>query len=131
MRTYIRSVVLLAFVAFGAKVALAQGPLASYKLSPGDSVTVTVFGQPDLSGDHVVDATGAIQIPLVGSIFVKETTLEGCGQLISEHFADGFLKKPSVTVRLKEVRPIYVLGEVRAPGSYPFRFGHPPYDPAF
>ena len=123
---YIRILILLACVAFGAKVALAQSSLTSYKLSPGDSVTVTVFGQPDLSGDHVVDATGTIQIPLVGSVFVKEATLEGCGHLISERLADGFLKRPSVAVRLKEVRPIYVLGEVRAPGSYPFRFGLTP-----
>ena len=67
------------------------------------------------------------RIPLVGSVFVKEATLEGCGySLISERLADGFLKRPSVAVRLKEVRPIYVLGEVRAPGSYPFRFGLTP-----
>lgn len=123
MQVYTRILMLLACVAFGAKVALAQSPLTSYKLSPGDSVTVTVFGQPDLSGDHVVNSTGTIQIPLVGSVFVKETTLEGCGLLISERLEDGFLKKPSVAVRLKEVRPVYVLGEVRAPGSYPFRFG--------
>ena len=50
---YIRIVVLLAFVAFGAKVALAQGPLASYKLSPGDSVTVTVRGGSTISDSAV------------------------------------------------------------------------------
>ena len=59
----IRTLVLIACVALGANFAFAenlQNLLTSYKLSPGDSVTVTVFGQPDLSGDHVVDATGTI-----------------------------------------------------------------------
>lgn len=119
----IRIILLFSCLVLGANLACAESTLKSYKLSPGDSITVTVFGQPDLSGDHVVDATGTIQLPLVGSVFVKETTLEGCGHLIAEHLEDGFLKKPSVAVRLKEVRPIYVLGEIRAPGSYPFRFG--------
>ena len=62
-------------------------------------------------------------MPVVGAIPVGSGTSEECQQRLMERLADGFLKSPAVTVRVIELRPIYVLGDVRAPGSYPFRFG--------
>ena len=44
----------------------------AYRLAPGDRITVTVFGQPELSGDVLIDDTGAITIPLTDPIEVKE-----------------------------------------------------------
>ena len=123
-KNYIRILAPAAFAVLGAWAGVcAPGDIASYQLSPGDKITVMVFGQPDLSGDHLVDASGTIQVPLIGSLLVKTATLEECGRLITSRLSDGVLKKPTVVVQLKELRPIYVLGEVRAPGSYPFRFG--------
>jgi polysaccharide export outer membrane protein len=34
----------------------------AYRLVPGDRITVTVFGQPELSGDVLIDGAGAITI---------------------------------------------------------------------
>ena len=44
-------------------------------------------------------------------------------QRIVERLADGILVNPSVFVRVAELRPVQILGDVRAPGSYPFRYG--------
>ena len=66
---------------------------------------------------------GAITIPLTDPIEVKNLTLLECQQRIGDRLADGILRKPSVSVRIAELRPLYVLGDVRLPGAYPFRYG--------
>jgi polysaccharide biosynthesis/export protein len=95
----------------------------AYRLAPGDRITVTVFGQPELSGDVLIDDAGAIAIPLIDPIEVKDLTLLECQKRIGDRLADGILRKPSVSVRIAELRPLYVLGDVRLPGAYPFRYG--------
>ncbi|SHJ44310.1 polysaccharide export outer membrane protein [Bradyrhizobium lablabi] len=95
----------------------------AYRLAPGDRITVTVFGQPELSGDVLIDDAGAITIPLTDPIEVKDVTLLECQKRIVDRLADGILRKPSVSVRIAELRPISVLGDVRLPGAYPFRYG--------
>jgi polysaccharide biosynthesis/export protein len=95
----------------------------AYHLSPGDRITVTVFGQPELSGDVLIDGAGAITIPLTDPIEVNGLTLLQCQKRISDRLADGILRKPAVSVRIAELRPLYVLGDVRQAGAYQFRSG--------
>lgn len=94
-----------------------------YRLAPGDRITVTVFGQPELSGDVLIDDAGNITIPLTDPVKVKDLTTSECQKRIADRLADGILKDPSVSVRIAEPRPLYVLGDVRLPGAYPFRYG--------
>jgi polysaccharide biosynthesis/export protein len=93
------------------------------RLVPGDQITVTVFGQTDLSGTFQIDGKGFIELPLVGALMVKQLTPQECEKLITGRLADGYLNRPVVSVRIGEVRPIYVLGDVRTPGAYAFRHG--------
>jgi len=95
----------------------------AYRVTPGDRIVVTVFGQPELSGELLVDGEGAVNLPFVGSIVVGKLTVMECQQAIVDRLADGILAKPAVNVRLGELRPLYILGDVRTPGSYPFRYG--------
>jgi polysaccharide export outer membrane protein len=115
--------VVLLFPPFPASLSATGLDSHSYRLAPGDRITVTVFGQPELSGDVLIDDEGAITIPLSKPIEVKDLTLFECQKRIGDRLADGILRKPSVTVRIAELRPIYVLGDVRLPGAYPFRYG--------
>src|SRR5262249_43764552 len=41
---------------------------AEYKLGPGDKLLVTVFNEPQLSGEFLVSNSGAIAMPRVGEI---------------------------------------------------------------
>jgi polysaccharide biosynthesis/export protein len=107
----------------GAVEAKGPGDSRGYTLAPGDRITVTVFGQADLSGDFLIDGAGEIQMPLLGAVHVGQSTIEECRQRLTERLAAGFIKNPNVSVRVNEFRPIFVLGDVRTPGSYPFRFG--------
>lgn len=96
----------------------------TYRLAPGDRITVIVFGQPELSGDLLIDDAGFVSIPLATAVDVKDLTLSECQKRIGEKLlADGLLRSPSVGVRIAELRPLYVLGDVRLPGAYPFRYG--------
>jgi polysaccharide export outer membrane protein len=108
-----------------ASASLADSPQGSeaYALAPGDRITLTVVGQPELSGEMTVDGSGSIMLPFVGPIQIEDLTVLGCQQLIRDRLADGILKEPVVSVRISEPRPFYVLGDVRAPGAYPFRYG--------
>jgi polysaccharide biosynthesis/export protein len=95
----------------------------SYKLAPGDKVTVTVFGQGELSGDFVIDGDGEILLPVVGPVVVGELSAAQAQQAVFDRLSDGVLAKPTVSLRVSEYRPIMVVGDVKTPGSYAFRFG--------
>jgi polysaccharide biosynthesis/export protein len=124
LRQCIRAAALLGALTFCSPL-LANSPADSraYTLAPGDRITVAVFGQAELSGDILVDGAGNILLPFIGPIEVRDLTILECEKLIHDRLADGFLNQPSVSVRISEFRPIYVLGDVRTPGAYPFRYG--------
>ena len=94
-----------------------------YLLAPGDKVIITVFGQADLSGEQMVDASGHIVLPLAGNIEAGNVTVAELERRVTQRLADGYLNHPRVSVRLAELRPIYVLGQVKQAGNYPFRYG--------
>ena len=101
----------------------AAGDSRAYRLAPGDRIAVMVFGQAELSGDILIDGAGNILLPFIGPIEVKGLTVDECQERIHDQLANGILKQPSVSVRISELRPLYVLGDVRVPGVYPFRYG--------
>jgi polysaccharide biosynthesis/export protein len=103
-------------------VASPPGDSRAYKLAPGDKITVTVFGQLELSGDIVIDDAGNIALPFLEPIEVKDLTVLECQRRIHDRLANGILRQPSVSVRISELRPLYISGDVRAPGAYPFRY---------
>jgi polysaccharide biosynthesis/export protein len=120
----LRAAALLGILVFSSpQVAESSSESRAYKLAPGDRITVTVFGQPKLSGDLLVDEASNILLPLIGQLVVRDLTMVECQELIRDRLADGILNQPSVSVGIRELRPLYVLGDVRVPGAYPFRFG--------
>jgi polysaccharide export outer membrane protein len=96
---------------------------AAEMLSVGDKVTVSVFGQPDLSGDFVLEGSGAVNMPLAGRIQVAGLTVRDAEARIRGALMDGYLRDAVVSLRVAELKPVYIMGEVRSPGSYPFRHG--------
>jgi polysaccharide export outer membrane protein len=92
-------------------------------LSSGDKVTMVVFGQTDLTGEYVVDAVGDLNLPMVGRVRVAGLSPEQAETLVRTRLNDGYLRSATVSLRLSEMKPVYVLGEVRSPGSYTYRYG--------
>ncbi|MEL6369321.1 MAG: polysaccharide biosynthesis/export family protein [Pseudomonadota bacterium] len=91
-----------------------------YRLDTGDIVEVRVFGQPDLSGEYIVDTAGAFRLPLGEDYKVRGITAKDVHALIVERLKGPFLKSPGVLVQVKEHRPFFIYGEVRNPGKYEY-----------
>lgn len=94
-----------------------------YRLGVGDRIKVSVFGEPDLSGTFEVGGTGAVPMPLIGEITAKGRPIVDFRQAVSARLREGYLKNPKVSVEVVNYRPIYVHGEVRTGGEYPFKGG--------
>lgn len=95
----------------------------SYLLGTGDKLRVTVFGEPDLSGEFEVSATGTLSLPLIGAVSTVDRTLEDLEASIIAKLKDGYLKNPKIAVEVLEYRPFYILGDVKNSGSYPYVSG--------
>ncbi len=95
-----------------------------YTLSADDEISVTVFGEPDLSLVKTRIATnGTISVPLLGQVQIQGLTTAQTEEKIARLLADGYLIKPAVTVSITEYRQFYVNGEVKKPGGYNYREG--------
>lgn len=94
-----------------------------YVLDTGDKVKVTVFGQPDLSGEFEVDGTGTISMPLIGQISVLGLSTPALEETITTKLADGYLREPRVTAEVTNYRPFYMYGEIGRPGEYQYSSG--------
>jgi polysaccharide export outer membrane protein len=79
-----------------------------------------VFGQDGLSNSYVVDASGHIAMPLIGSVPARGATTDELSSRIAERLRQGFLREPHVAVEIEAYRPFFILGEVTAPGQYPY-----------
>ncbi len=100
------------------------GGLSGYRLGPGDSLQVTIFRQPDMSGPFSIDGEGYLALPLVGEFKAGGlTTRDLESQIEARLKEDQFLVNPQVGVQLLTYRSFYVLGEVSKPGSYEYRDG--------
>jgi polysaccharide export outer membrane protein len=95
----------------------AQSP---YTLDSGDRLRIVVFGQEGLTNSYLVDASGHIAMPLIGSVMAKGETTDQLSARIAEKLRDGYIREPHVAVEIEAYRPFFILGEVTAPGQYPF-----------
>ena len=112
----------VALVHLPARSAAEDGP-RPYRLSTGDRISIAVAGQADLSGEFAVDAAGNVVLPMVGAVRVGELTMEESRDEIAHRLKEGYLRNPNVSVKAFELRPIYIFGEVKTAGGYPFRHG--------
>jgi polysaccharide export outer membrane protein len=91
-----------------------------YTLDSGDRLRIVVFGQEGLTNSYLVDASGHIAMPLIGSVMAKGETTDQLSARIAEKLKDGYIREPHVAVEIEAYRPFFILGEVTAPGQYPF-----------
>jgi polysaccharide export outer membrane protein len=91
-----------------------------YRLDAGDKLRVVVYGQEGLTNIYAIDAGGAITMPLIGSVSARGRTPAGLAAEIAGRLRNGFIREPSVAVEIESYRPFFILGEVAAPGQYPY-----------
>jgi polysaccharide export outer membrane protein len=93
---------------------------AAYRLDAGDKLRVVVYGQEGLTNTYAIDAGGAITMPLIGSVPARGRTPPSLAAEISAKLRNGYIRDPSVAVEIESYRPFFILGEVAAPGQYPY-----------
>ena len=93
---------------------------ASYHLDTGDKLRVVVYGQEGLTNTYAIDAGGSITLPLIGAVPARGRTPAGLASDIAGSLRRGFIRDPSVAVEVEAYRPFFILGEVAAPGQYPY-----------
>lgn len=93
---------------------------ASYKLDTGDRLRIVVYGQDGLTNLYAIDASGVIALPLIGPVTARGRTAAALATEISGRLRNGYIREPSVAVEIDAYRPFFILGEVAAPGQYPY-----------
>jgi polysaccharide biosynthesis/export protein len=92
----------------------------AYRLDAGDKLRVVVYGQEGLTNTYAIDAGGAITMPLIGAVPARGRTPAGLASEITGKLRNGYIRDPSVAVEIESYRPFFILGEVAAPGQYPY-----------
>ena len=94
-----------------------------YRVGSGDRLNIRVLGQRDLTGEYLVDGAGNISMPLVHTLRVAGLSAPQIEHLIAGRLQAGFLRSPSVSVQVTDLRPFFILGEVQRAGSFPYQAG--------
>jgi polysaccharide export outer membrane protein len=92
----------------------------NYQIGPQDVLTITVFGETDLSGKFTVEQDGTFTFPLIGRVKAGGASLRDVEQDLKKRLSDGYLRNPQVTVTMETYRSqrILIMGEVRSPAEY-------------
>ena len=108
------------YAAAPASYAAASPSAQPYTLDAGDKLRIVVFGQDGISNAYIVDASGNVNLPLIGSVPARGSSTQQLSQRIAERLKQGYVREPHVTVEVETYRPFFILGEVTTPGQYPY-----------
>lgn len=95
----------------------------TYRLNRGDSIIVSIYGEPELGAQQIIDREGRVRLPLVGAVDLGGRSVREAEAFIEQTYRDReLLKQPQVTVAMGTYAPreISVLGAVRTPGTFQF-----------
>ncbi|WP_295399077.1 polysaccharide biosynthesis/export family protein [uncultured Thiocystis sp.] len=98
----------------------AAGLNPSYRVMPGDQVTVRAWGALEMDRALPVDAQGNIFIPQVGPVQVQGISSSELNARVTAAIGDVFTDNVSVYTNLQGVQPVavFVTGYVNTPGRY-------------
>ena len=98
--------------------ARAQTP--DYRLNTGDTVDIRVFRHDDIGGKFTLGSDGAVGLQFIGPVTLNGLTPEQAKQRIESKLADGWLRRPQVTVNVSDFakNTITVTGQVNRGGAF-------------
>ena len=95
----------------------------TYVLRPNDQVRVQVYNEPNATGVYTIDGGGYVSVPLAGRVHAAGLTLAELERAITKHVDGSILKDPHVNVQVATYGPVYIRGEVKQPGQFPYAPG--------
>ena len=122
-RSSIQILAAIALVALAAAMPSAQSRRAAndYVVGPHDVLAITSYDQADLSGKFTVETDGTFTFPLIGRFRAGGLTLRAIEEGLKDRLRDErYFKNPQITVSVEQYhsQKVFVVGEVRTPGSY-------------
>ncbi|MEM1248635.1 MAG: SLBB domain-containing protein [Acidobacteriota bacterium] len=93
-----------------------------YRVGDGDLVVLDFWSDPALSGEVLIGPDGRVVLPLVGSVPIRELTVDEAEAKLVEEFSD-FYVEPQLGLRIRQyaAHRIYLLGRVEEPGALSFQ----------
>jgi polysaccharide biosynthesis/export protein len=90
-----------------------------YVIGPGDELRLQIWGQVNQQGSFMVDRTGAISVPQMGTIHVAGQRYDQLHAFLNNEFGRVY-RNFNLTVSMGQLRSIqvFVVGQARRPGSY-------------
>jgi len=91
-----------------------------YKVDAGDVLLITVYEQADLTTKARVSSKGEITFPLIGTVHVKDLTVNEIEKEIMSLLEKDYLVDPQVNVFIEKYteKKVFVMGFVNKPGEY-------------
>jgi polysaccharide export outer membrane protein len=120
MRALKTSLLLLCMVILGSRQMPAQ--TESLLIGPGDQLHILVFETPDLEQHPRVTDAGDIPLMLLGNVSVNGLTpAQAATKIGHDLIAGNIMKHPQVTVTVDQyaTQSVAVVGQVKAPGTFP------------
>src|SRR3954469_15437943 len=96
-------------------------PATDYVVGAQDMLTITSYDQADLSGKFTIEADGSFTYPLIGRFNAGGMTLRRVEDGLKARLRDeGFFNNPQIVVTVDQYKSqkIFIVGEVRTPGTY-------------
>ncbi|MDP2922581.1 MAG: SLBB domain-containing protein [Candidatus Omnitrophota bacterium] len=109
----------LSYVSYSQEEAiLSEENILSYQIKPGDTLEISVYGEPDLNKTVKVSEEGKINYPFIGEVKIAGFTIKDASTKIEELFMEGYFVKPQVSVFVREYANFFVVGAVNKEGGY-------------
>ncbi len=92
--------------------------IKEFILAAGDEININVWRNDSLQRTVKLDPAGFVSLPLVGEIRAEGMTVSQLRKIIARTL-EQYIKQPHVDVNVVSIasKKVYILGEVRAPGS--------------
>ena len=98
--------------------------LSKYRLSTGDVISISVYGEDDLRREKVrLTDAGTISYPVLGELQVRGKTVGELEKIVTDGLRGTYLVNPRVAVTIDEYRPYFISGQVANNGSFPYQPG--------
>ena len=90
-----------------------------YAVGPGDELLLQIWGQVNQQGSYIVDRTGAISIPQLGTVHVAGVHFADLRSFLQGQFGRVY-RNFDLNVNMGQLRSIqvFVVGQAQRPGSY-------------
>ncbi|WP_170984617.1 polysaccharide biosynthesis/export family protein [Rhodoligotrophos defluvii] len=98
------------------------GESNGFQLAPGDTLKLDILDDDKDPVDLLIAGDGTIQAPYLGPVHVAGLPIaEALRQVTEAYAARRIFIVPKIALSVATYRPVFVMGDVRQPGAYPFQ----------